>query len=58
MIVPFSAGGGTDIFARAAAQKLMDIWGQSVVVDDRAGGNGTIGTDAVAKAGRTAIPCC
>jgi tripartite-type tricarboxylate transporter receptor subunit TctC len=50
MIVPFSAGGGTDIFARAAAQKLMDIWGQSVVVDDRAGGNGTIGTDAVAKA--------
>jgi tripartite-type tricarboxylate transporter receptor subunit TctC len=50
LIVPFSAGGGTDIFARAAAQKLTEMWGQSVVVDDRAGGNGTIGTDAVAKA--------
>lgn len=50
VIVPFAPGGGTDIFARAAGQKLMELWGQSVVIDDRAGGNGTIGTDAVAKA--------
>ncbi|HEY4373720.1 MAG TPA: tripartite tricarboxylate transporter substrate binding protein [Burkholderiales bacterium] len=50
LILPFSAGGGTDIFSRAAAQKLTEMWGQSVIVDNRAGANGTIGTDAVAKA--------
>ncbi len=48
-IVTFAAGGGTDIFARAIAQKFTETWGQPVIVDNRAGGNGNIGTDIVAK---------
>ena len=50
IIVPYSAGGGTDIVARAVGQKLSDKWGQSVIVDNRVGANGIIGADAVAKA--------
>ena len=50
IIVTFAAGGGTDIFARAIAQKFTETWGHSVIVDNRAGGNGNIGTDMVAKA--------
>src|SRR5215831_11240034 len=49
VIVPYSAGGGTDIVARAVGQKLSDKWGQSVIVDNRVGANGIIGADAVAK---------
>ena len=49
-IVTFAAGGGTDIFARAIAFKFTETWGQPVIVDNRAGGNGNIGTDIVAKA--------
>jgi tripartite-type tricarboxylate transporter receptor subunit TctC len=49
-VVTFAAGGGTDIFARAIAQKFTETWGQAVIVDNRAGGNGNIGTDMVAKA--------
>src|SRR5215472_7073944 len=48
IIVPYSAGGGTDIVARAVGQKLSDKWGQSVIVDNRVGANGIIGA-AVAK---------
>ena len=50
MVVPFPAGGSTDIVGRTVAQKLTEMWGQPVVVDNRAGGGTTIGTDAVAKA--------
>lgn len=50
LIVPFSPGGGTDMLARTIAQKLNESWGQPVVVDNRAGGSGNIGTDMVAKA--------
>ena len=50
VVVTFAPGGGTDIFARAIAQKFIETWGQPVVVDNRAGGNGNIGTDMVAKA--------
>jgi len=50
IIVPYSAGGGTDIVARAVGQKLSDRWGQSVIVDNRAGASGMIGAEAVAKA--------
>ena len=49
-IVTFAPGGGTDIFARAIAVKLTEAWGQPVIVDNRAGGNGNIGADIVAKA--------
>jgi tripartite-type tricarboxylate transporter receptor subunit TctC len=50
IVVPYPAGGGTDIFARMLGQKLNETWGQPVVVDNRAGANGTVGTAYVAKA--------
>src|SRR5688572_21500166 len=49
-IVPYVAGGAGDIFARTIGQKLTDATGQTVVVDNRPGANGIIGTDLVAKA--------
>ena len=49
-IVPFSPGGGTDISARTVAARLTAKWGQSVVVENRAGAAGILGADAVAKA--------
>ena len=50
MIVPFAPGGGTDIIARLVAQDLTHAWGQSVVVDNRGGSGGTVGTQLAAKA--------
>jgi len=50
IVVPFTAGGGTDILARLIAQKLNESWGQPVVVDNRPGASGTVGTAFVAKA--------
>jgi len=49
MIVPFSAGGGTDVVARVVAKGLSERLKQPVLVDNRAGAGSTIGTDAVAK---------
>jgi tripartite-type tricarboxylate transporter receptor subunit TctC len=50
LIVPFPAGGPNDIIARVVGQKMSDLLGQSVVVDNRGGAGGVIGTDVVAKA--------
>ncbi len=50
LIVPYSAGGATDIVARILAQKLPEFLGQQVVIDNRPGAGGLIGTDTVAKA--------
>ena len=50
VIVPFAAGGGTDAIARMIGQKLAEKWGQSVVVENKAGGDGIIGTEFVARA--------
>src|SRR5687767_11944727 len=50
VIVPFAAGGSTDIVGRTVAQKLAEMWGQPVVVDNRPGGGTVIGTEIVAKA--------
>ena len=49
IVVPFPAGGTTDILARAVAQKITEAWGQSVVVDNRPGAGGNIGAELVAK---------
>ena len=50
IIVPASPGGAIDLAARLIGQKLTEAWGQSVVVDNKAGATGIIGTDFVAKA--------
>jgi tripartite-type tricarboxylate transporter receptor subunit TctC len=50
VIVPFAPGGATDIVTRVVAQRLTEVWGQTVVVDNRAGAGGNIGADLTAKA--------
>jgi tripartite-type tricarboxylate transporter receptor subunit TctC len=50
LLVPFAAGGGTDVMARILAQKLNEAWGQPVVVENRAGGTGAVASTIVAKA--------
>jgi tripartite-type tricarboxylate transporter receptor subunit TctC len=50
LIVPLSAGSAVDTLARIPAQKLGELWGQQIVVDNRVGANGIIGTEAAAKA--------
>ena len=49
IVVPFAAGGTTDVVARIVGQKLGELWNQSVVIENRGGAGGNIGADAVAK---------
>jgi tripartite-type tricarboxylate transporter receptor subunit TctC len=50
VIVPYAPGGATDVVARLVSQKLSDALGQPVVIENKAGANGTIGTEQVARA--------
>jgi tripartite-type tricarboxylate transporter receptor subunit TctC len=50
LVVPYTPGSGFDIVARTVGQKLQERWGQAVIVDNKAGASGTIGTEAVANA--------
>src|SRR5437870_4350506 len=50
MIVPFPAGGGSDTVARVVSERLSAVLGQTIVVENRPGAGGNIGTDFVAKA--------
>lgn len=49
MVVPFAPGGETDIFCRAIAQRLGEVLGQNIVVDNRAGATGIVGSEHVAR---------
>jgi tripartite-type tricarboxylate transporter receptor subunit TctC len=49
IVVPFTAGSATDILARTFGQKLSELWGQPVIVENRPGAGGTIGAGIVAK---------
>ena len=49
LVVPFPPGGSLDVVARAIGQKLTEVWGQPVVIDNRPGAGGNIGADLVAK---------
>src|SRR5688572_20201094 len=49
LLVGFAPGGGVDVTARILAPKLHELWGQPIVVDNRAGAGGTIATDIAAK---------
>ena len=50
LIVPFAPGGGTDVVARVIAQKLTESFGKQVIVDNRAGGGGTVGVETAVRA--------
>lgn len=50
LIVPFVAGGGTDIGTRIMAQRLSQIWGQAVVIDNKGGAGGNVGLEVVSRA--------
>jgi tripartite-type tricarboxylate transporter receptor subunit TctC len=50
LVVPFSPGGGTDLLARAVSDRLTEVLGATIIVDNRAGAGSTIGTAQVARA--------
>jgi len=50
LLIPYPAGGGADVLGRIVAQRLTDALGQQVIVDNRGGANGIIGTELVARA--------
>ena len=50
VVVPFAVGGGTDIGARILAQRLSQIWGQGVIIDNKGGAGGNVGLEIVSRA--------
>ena len=50
IVVPYTPGGSNDVIARLVAQKLQEMWSQPVVVDNKPGAAGNIGTDFIARA--------
>lgn len=50
LVVPYAAGGSIDIMSRTVAAKLSELWGRNVIVDNRPGASGMIGTEQVTKA--------
>jgi tripartite-type tricarboxylate transporter receptor subunit TctC len=58
LVVPWPPGGGVDIAARTIQPKMAEHLGQAVVVDNRPGAAGMIGTHLAARAPPTAIPSC
>jgi tripartite-type tricarboxylate transporter receptor subunit TctC len=58
LVVPFAAGGTTDLVARVFAASMSQTLGQQVIVENRAGGGGTVGADAVAKAPKDGYTLC
>ncbi len=58
LMVPYAAGGVSDILGRALAQKLTEILGQTVIVENRGGAAGALGTGLTAKEAPTATTSC
>ena len=58
LIAPFAPGGSTDVVARVIAQKLADLWKTQVIVDNRAGAGGVIGTEIAARAAADGYTLC
>ena len=58
LIVPYPAGGGTDFFARLVGQKMSELIGQPVIVENKPGAATNLGADFVAKAHPMATRCC
>jgi tripartite-type tricarboxylate transporter receptor subunit TctC len=56
LVVPFPPGGPNDVIGRVVGQKMQDLLGQLVIIDNRAGAGGALGTDFVAKSDPTATP--
>jgi tripartite-type tricarboxylate transporter receptor subunit TctC len=50
IVVPYSPGGGTDVVGRLMARALEEIWGQTVIIDNKTGGSGSVGAAIVARA--------
>src|SRR5262245_40924216 len=49
LVVPFPAGGGTDAVARIIANRLSEVWGQQMVIENKGGAGSNIGADTVAR---------
>ena len=58
LVIPYPAGGGTDIIARTLGQKLTEALGQNFIVDNHAGGGGTIGAELTVRANADGYTMC